>query len=328
MVLCLYASLILSKDENEGTMTNLAIIGCGERGMAYARAALSLGLQVVVCADVVESRAKKLARMCSATSSTRPLSAVRGKRVDAVVITTPTPMHGNLVDAAAKAGKHILCEGPLARTGGDAMKITKAVQGSGVRLAIGHGPFVQPEYRGIDAQLSEGKIGDAGFIHIHRSAPLPLGAGRWYRDYEQSGGAAFDLLSGDYTWVAHRFGPVAKVFCQSLEKKKLNLAMVTLTLRSGVIAQLVGSWSALDYVQSRLKIEVCGESGMIQFDSTERSFVGTSASVDSQAAIMEGHLRALVEGGNSKEMIEAAVESVRVGEVALESARTGKAVRL
>jgi UDP-N-acetylglucosamine 3-dehydrogenase len=95
-----------------------------------------------------------------------------------------------------------------------------------------------------------------------------LGAGGWFRDIEQSGGATLDMLIHDFDWLRYTFGDPERVFSQNLAGKTdlpIDYVMATFRFPRGVIAQCIGSWA--HPAGFRVKAEVCGSGGMIQFDS-------------------------------------------------------------
>ena len=92
--------------------------------------------------------------------------------VDAVYIATPNALHADQVMAAAAAGKHVLCDKPLATTVADAERAVSACEGAGVRLGI---TFQTRNHEGMGELrdlLAAGGIGDVRLVQIE------LGPGR------------------------------------------------------------------------------------------------------------------------------------------------------
>jgi len=196
----------------------------------------------------------------------------------------------------------------------------------------------RPEIEAINMQIDAGKIGKVGYIRTYRAGPMPRGVGNWYRDYAQSGGVTLDGLVHDFDWISRRFGGVEKVFCQNLEQGGFDFSMVTLTLNSGVIAQVIASWAQAKGSAQSLKIELCGTGGMIQYNSDEvpvrvsrRSGEGgpvaSSPMLKSTEELEVERFVAAIEGGGDRASVEGALQAIRVAEAALRSAKTGKAVR-
>src|SRR5690606_33889428 len=80
--------------------------------------------------------------------------------VDGVVITTPTFTHEELAVKAARAGKHILCEKPMALTLAAADRMIAAAREAGVHLQMAFMRRFSPEFRAARQQIHEGTIGE------------------------------------------------------------------------------------------------------------------------------------------------------------------------
>ncbi len=317
---------------------NVAIVGCGERGAAYAAAAHRCGLTVSVCADVSEQRARKLARVHNAAATVRCKMGLRSKAVDAAIVTTPTPAHAEYVLSALRVGKPVLCEAPFTRTIAQGREVVAEVRKRGVVCHVAHASWSRPEYKVIDTQIDAGKIGKVGYIRTYRAAPMPKGVGNWYRDYAQSGGVTLDGLVHDFDWISRRFGRIKKVFCQNLQQGGFDFSMVTLTLETGAIAQVIGSWAQAKGSAPSLKIELCGAGGMVQYNSDEVSVRVSRRSGEGVPTASSPMLKCAeeleierfivaIEGGGDTTSVEGALQAVRVAEAALRSAKTGNAVR-
>ncbi|MEK7794251.1 MAG: Gfo/Idh/MocA family oxidoreductase [Candidatus Hydrogenedentota bacterium] len=324
---------------------NAGLIGCGLMGALHAEMAHACGIKVVACADASLSAARDLALRIGAKAYNDADAILDRRDVEIIIIATPTPTHLELVQAAASAGKHIFCEKPLARTTADAREAVQAAKRAGVKLFVGHVVRYFHEFEAIRAQIESDKIGKPGFVKTFRGGALPGGAGKWFQDFEKSGGAVFDMLIHDFDWIRYVFGPVRRVFCQSLMKTEpvvLDYALVTLRLKSGVIAQVVGSWAHPSGF--RVRAEVCGSGGMIQYDSAQtpisiapragaKGATGTivpSSPIAESPYLLEWRDFAgwLADGKAPRLRPEDAVEAVRIAEAALTSNKTGQPVAL
>lgn len=97
-------------------------------------------------------------------------AALADERVDAVVLTTPNPVHEEQVIAVARAGKHVFCEKPLALTGASARRAVAAVEAAGVVLGIGHERRFEPALLALRQEIEAGRLGtimhaEAAFSH-------------------------------------------------------------------------------------------------------------------------------------------------------------------
>ena len=249
---------------------NVAIIGCGGMGRLHAQMAANCGLRVTLCADMVRPAAASLAQAFGAKAVGDPVAAATAKNVDIVVITTPTTTHEPLVAAAAAAGKHIFCEKPFGRTSAECRRAIAAAKKGRVRLFVGHVVRYFQEFEAMREKVQGGAIGEPGWAKLYRGGIYPGAPGSWFRDYAQSGGVTLDCMIHDLDWVRYVFGEPERIFCQALmrtEPTQLDYSQVTMRMKSGLIATVIGTWAHPSGF--RVKVEICGESGMLQFDSQD-----------------------------------------------------------
>ena len=324
---------------------NLAIIGCGGMGRMHAQLAANCGFKLVACADKRKENAEALADAHTADAVRNPMAAIRRADVDVVGIMTPTPTHTQYVVAAAEAGKDVFCEKPFGRTVQQCKEAIAAVKKAKVKLFVGHVVRYFQEFEAMRQQVADGKVGKVGFVKLYRGGIFPVGVDGWFRDYEQSGGVTFDSMIHDLDWLRYVFGDASRVFCQALRRTTpecIDYAQATFRMKSGVIAKVIGTWAHPSGF--RVEAEICGDKGMIQFNSDESPMKAMKRTRPGEAPGMivpgspvpvspyqlewedfqvwrEGKARARVTP-------EDALEAVRMAAAALESADTGKPVRL
>lgn len=161
--------------------------------------------EVVAVADVDTKRAKEFAekyQIPQVFSSFEELLAKGG--VDAVSVALPVFLHAPATIAALEAGKHVLCEKPMARTGAEAQAMVDAARKSGYKLAVywrnRFGARAIKAKQMIDA-------GELGQIYYARTVGLRWRGrpgfdtrmarfGRWFGSKEQAGGGALMDIGG------------------------------------------------------------------------------------------------------------------------------------
>ncbi len=324
---------------------NIAIIGGGAMGALHAGNALSCGHKLVACGDVRIKQAEAIAKQfgCEATDECPAL--LQREDIDAVVITTPTPTHLEYIKTAAGNGKHIFCEKPLALTVRECEEAIEAAAANDVKLFVGHVVRYFQEFEAIRGQVAAGKVGKPGYVKTYRGGMFPHGAGAWFRDFGQSGGVTLDCSIHDLDWIRYVFGDVTRVYCQRAyrtEPDPMDYAMVTLRLASGLIADVIGTWA--HPTGFRVKAEVCGDKGVIQFDSAEApvnvqlrqtdpsnpSVIVPGSPVEKSPYLLEWEdFTAWLESGREPRVNpDDAAEAVRIAQAALKSAETGEPVTL
>lgn len=167
-----------------------AIIGAGKAGTNLALALRACpDAEVVRVVSRTETSAKRLADAVGAERwGTDLAEALRDDAVAAVVVATPDKLHCEQTVAAARAGRHVLCEKPMCRSEAEAEAMIRAAEDSGVKLMIGFTErFNQPCIE-AKRRIEAGEIGSPVMILARRCHPRSLVRGRdWLNDDETGG---------------------------------------------------------------------------------------------------------------------------------------------
>jgi inositol 2-dehydrogenase len=140
----------------------VCVIGVGEMGKRHAENFRRHvpEAQLVAIADVSAQRVQQVAAELEIEHAYTSIEeALQRKDIHAVVIATPDKFHAKVVQAAAVAGKDILCEKPLAITLEEAQGALEAVSRAGVRLQVGFMRRYDPAYAAARKRLEAGEIG-------------------------------------------------------------------------------------------------------------------------------------------------------------------------
>jgi inositol 2-dehydrogenase len=131
--------------------------------------------RLVAVADAFPERARQVAEELEIDNSYGRLEAMlERKDVDAVLIATPDKFHATAITMAARAGKHIFCEKPLALTLSDAQAALAAVAKADVRLQVGFMRRYDPAYASAMRRIEAGEIGEpVVFKSIGRDKDAP-----------------------------------------------------------------------------------------------------------------------------------------------------------
>jgi len=191
---------------------NVGLIGCGFMGRTHSNASRRVNnffdleyepVLKAVC-DLDEARAKAFAAKWGYESyETDWRKLIARKDIDLVDITLPNDMHQQVAIAAAKAGKMILCEKPLARTGLEGLKMVQAIEKAGVPNMVSYNYRRIPAITLAKQLIDEGRLGRifhyrAKFLQDWTiSKDLPQGGpGLWRLDVKVAGsGVTGDLLA-------------------------------------------------------------------------------------------------------------------------------------
>ena len=152
----------------------IGIIGAGFMGMLHARALAQLsGVRIVAASDPFLKEPPKL------PGQEEPLHLYAGHRellarkdIEAVVIASPEPLHRQAVEDAARSGRHILLEKPIATNLEDADAIIAAAERHKVKLMLAHILRYDVRYAQIRASVEQGVIGKPLVCYARRNATI------------------------------------------------------------------------------------------------------------------------------------------------------------
>jgi len=171
---------------------NVGVIGCGWAGEQHIRAYSSLEeVRILAMADVDEAKARDIAKKWGAETWHRDYKKIfRDARIDAVSICLPHYLHSKVALEAADAGKHILCEKPIANTLDEADEMIRAAEKAGVTLMIAENVRFDPVNLKIKELITQDYIGEVFFARIFRDHEMHeyLNRRPWLLDKEKAGG--------------------------------------------------------------------------------------------------------------------------------------------
>lgn len=141
-------------------LITVGIIGAGGIGRVHAESyARQPDCRIAAIADVDEARGASLAQAVGARYVGGADQLLALDLVQGVSVCLPHALHAGAVVAVARAGKHVLCEKPIATSLADADRMIAACRDAGVTLMIGHTHRFLPEHRLARQLLDEGAVG-------------------------------------------------------------------------------------------------------------------------------------------------------------------------
>ncbi len=197
----------------------IGIIGCG--GIANnkhmpALARLSDLCEMAAFCDIKEERAVKAAKQYGTADSkvyADYSELLKNKEIDVVHVLTPNVVHCPVTVAAFEAGKHVLCEKPMAHCTGDAQKMLDAWKKSGKQFTIGYQNRFRPEVQMLHKTCETGELGEIYYAKAHavRRRAVPTW-GVFPNKALQGGGPLIDIGTHalDITlWMMNNYKPVS-----------------------------------------------------------------------------------------------------------------------
>jgi len=176
----------------------VCIIGAGRAGMIHAVNFKKNvpNAELVAIVDPIEESAKEAAKNLELSKYYLNYhEALQDETVDAIVVVTPTIYHREIVVAAAKAGKHILCEKPMAIDEFECDDMINTAKQNSVKLQIAFMRRFDESFQQAKEVIDCGEIGDVVLVKsLTRGPSIPQ---RWMYDIKKSNGSLSEVNSHD-----------------------------------------------------------------------------------------------------------------------------------
>lgn len=263
----------------------IGIIGCG--GIANGKHMPSLSkieeVEMVAFCDIIVEKAEKAAKQYG-TADAKVYEdykeLLKDKSIDVIHVCTPNRSHSEITVAALEAGKHVMCEKPMAKTAAEAQKMYDTAKKCGKKLTIGYQYRYRPEALYAKRVCEEGELGDIYFAKAHatRRRGVPTW-GVFLNEEEQGGGPLIDIGTHalDLTlWLMDNYKPkmvVGTTYKKLREQRETgnpwgdwdidkftveDSAFGFITMENGATIILESSW-ALNTIQVReAQSTLCG----------------------------------------------------------------------
>jgi predicted dehydrogenase len=194
------------------------LIGCGDIAAKRVAAALrdSPGSTLVAVARARAELAAEFARQHGARRWHADWRDVlRDDELSAVYLATPVRLHAEQAVAAAEAGKHVLCEKPMAMDVAECERMIAAARSHGVRLGVAYYRHHYPLVARLRALLASGEIGQPVLVQVDVFEPFDATAGQprsWLLNKKEAGGGPMmDFGCHRIEVLLDLFGPVKEV---------------------------------------------------------------------------------------------------------------------
>jgi myo-inositol 2-dehydrogenase/D-chiro-inositol 1-dehydrogenase len=247
----------------------VGIVGAGTMGAVHAAAWRSIGARLIGCLSAQKSQGDRLAARYEIQNFSTYHDLLDD--VDIIDVCTPTAMHKSMVLEAAHAGKHVLCEKPVALRLEDAEDMIQACNRAGVRFFVGMVVRFFPQYRLARDLVKEGRIGNLVVLRLKRVCyPPQRSVDNWYIDEARSGGMIVDLMIHDFDFVCWLAGDVQRIFARRNQSDHgpAQYSQTILRFKSGAISLIEGGWAYPPGI-FRTGFDLSGTDGLIEWSSDQ-----------------------------------------------------------
>ncbi|MDW8053810.1 MAG: inositol 2-dehydrogenase [Anaerolineae bacterium] len=328
-------------------MIHVAVLGAGRMGQTHLRnlaAMPDVHVRVVADPDArAAERGRQLARAERAMTDVE--AAIHAPDVDAVVIVTPTATHAHLIEIAARAGKAIWCEKPIALTLAETQHVVRVLEQTRAPFQIGFMRRFDPGYAAARQRIAAGALGRIeSFRALSRDTHPPSP-----KFLASSGGLFLDMAIHDFDLARFLVGEVTEVQAWGAvlvdehfrEVGDIDTAVTLLRFENGALGVVeTGRRAPWGY---DIRTEVTGERGKIVIEAAQKTpllflrsfgFEGDRFESfpdrfeDAYRLELEAFIAALQEGRAPEPGAEEALQTMRLALAADRSWREGRSVKL
>jgi predicted dehydrogenase len=244
-------------------VTTLAVIGCGHWGPNHIRTFSSF--QKCRVKSVVDSDETRLGRVREQFDRIHCVSDVKevlqDPEIKAVIIASPTATHYELVRACLLAGKHVLCEKPLARTTEEAEELVEIASRDRRVLMVGHIFLFNNGIIKLKEICQTGEIGKPQYFAASRTNLGPI---------RSDVNAAYDLATHDisiFNWLLESEPEWVSATGRSFLQPGIeDVVFISMKYPQGIVANVRASW--LDPKKVR-QISIVGTRQMVTWDDLD-----------------------------------------------------------
>jgi predicted dehydrogenase len=305
------------------------------------------GVEVIGIADEEAARGAHFAEQHS-TTLFPSYAALLEAQPAAVLVCSETSKHRPLVELAAAAGAHVLCEKPLATTLADAEALIAACERAGVKLMTAFPRRFSAPVRAIKAQLDAGELGQVYCCNATNQGEMPARHAAWFVDPDLAGGGAVMdhtvHLADILRWYLGE--EVVEVYAQTnriLHGDEVEVetgGLLMLTFAGGVFASIDCSWNKPDYYPTwgGLTFELVSARGVVRVDDFRQNLTVYSDAnrrptwaywgADADQAMLEDFIAAIREDRPPGVTGQDGLRALQIALAAYESAAKGQPVRL
>ncbi len=340
-------------------MINAAIVGLGWWGKTLVEAVQGRSEDIRFVAGATGTPTPEVEEFTKAQGVVLRASyeeLLADANVQAVVLATPNSMHVAQIVAAARAGKHVFCEKPLALSKADAETAVEACRKAGVSLALDYNRRFHPTMVNINERIKTGALGT--MLHFEGTVTFPnalyLKPNQWRAKREETPcGGLMPMGVHIIDAAIELFGEVDEVYCMSFHRTVAIDADDTTSMLFRMKNGMSGYLSTMTATAGSFRLQVFGSAGWVRLngmthiagasseerrsrlfaDCTFQPVKGETENWQAEAydvsrAALEAFARAAAGGPAYPLPLSEMIHCVAVTEAAVRSAASGKAEKV
>ncbi len=234
----------------------VGVIGCGSiaRRRHLIEYDANPNAEIVAVCDLIESRASEIAEQYGAKAYIDYKELLENEAIDVISVCLPNNLHAPVSIAALNAGKHVLCEKPMATSKQEAEEMIESAKRNDKTLMIAHNQRFVSSHQKAKQLIDSGKLGKIYSFRTTFGHPGPEqwsidGRDSWFFEKQQAIiGALGDLGVHKSDLIRYLLGDIVEVgaFVETSAKENTDVddnTVCILKTDKGVIGQLAASWS-------------------------------------------------------------------------------------
>ena len=265
---------------------------------------------------------------------------IKDPEVDLVDITLPTYLHADYAIKALKAGKHVLCEKPIALTMAQAERMVAAAKKAKGLFMVAHCIRFWPEYEVTKKMIDKKTYGPVYSATFRRVSPTPVWGWRnWLQKHKLSGGALIDLHIHDIDFVNHLFGRPQSVTAVGMSKTSGGVDHIVADytfLRKNLQVTAEGGWAFPPTFPFSMAFTIVCEKATIEYSSAASPsltvYTATGRTLTPKVAAGDGYSREInyfldcIRKGEkpTRVTLEDARDALKVAWAEMKAVRTGR----
>lgn len=245
----------------------VGIIGCGHNGKAHFNNVRKIeGAEVTALYDAVPAAAEAWLDELN-EGERRPVIAKSVEdllpHVDAVWVTSPPALHYEHSLAALQAGKHVMCEKPIALSLVHADELVRVARENNLKYFVGYCLRFQPIFSHFADLAKSERIGRLTSLWCTRITNRTSSVGTWRDDIAMCGGMLIETFTHNIDWMRMVAGEAKEVYMKATRvRPHVNFedhAIGVIEFENGAIGDFFSSWAS---PQSRYEWGIIGSEGM------------------------------------------------------------------
>ncbi len=246
------------------------LVGCGRVAPRHVQSLQEIeGAELVAVTDVIPARAERITTDVGCTLESNYAGLLKRTDIDIVTICTPSGLHAQMGMQAAKAGKHVLVEKPIALTLEDADALIETCATAGVELSVVLQNRYNPPMLDLRCAVDEGRLGKLrlGAATVRWYRPQEYYEDGWHGTYAMDGGVLLNQAIHHIDALQWFFGEVESVFAYTatlahqIETDDVGIGVIR--FKNGALATIEGS--TITYPQNlEGSLTIFGEKGSVK----------------------------------------------------------------